>query len=532
MANDIISIKERIKELGSKNYDLVYEVGHTVWSYAELARNEYKSAFFLTRKLESLGFTVEYGIAGFPTGFIASYSNGEGPTIGLLCEYDCLPGLSSTTPGAPGHGCGHCLYAAGAVGSAYLLKSIMEEADVKGTIKVFGTPAEENLGAKQFYVRQGIFNGVDAVFSTHPHIYNGVFYAAHNAIIAKQYRFYGSPSHAGSMPEKGRSALDALELFNIGIQFLREHVTPDVRMHYLITNSGQAPNIVPAYAEGTYLMRAQQADALADVARRVELIAQGAAMMTETRVESEFLHQYANVILNRAFTEIAYKNVLFTGPAEYDEEDQRTAREMGFKGIDPELTPLPLVQGFHGGASDEGDVSWHVPMTRICMRTNPAETPNHSVIRAKQADLPAAYKAITQTCKAVACTAIDLLLCPDFLQKVKDDFVKAINGREYPSDGMLYPKISTFPDAPGFSLTAKDELTVCLKDTVLLQDKNNVELKVFADSQCIGSCIVKDADVPTKIALKAAVKSGDVLTIYYSQNGKNVLLGYFQHAIG
>ncbi len=534
MKKEIAKIKERIIELGAGNYDLVYEVGHAVWSYAELARNEYRSAYFLTRKLESLGYTVERGVGGFPTGFIASFKNGDGPVIGLICEYDALPGLSPTHPGEPGHGCGHCLYAAGAVGSAALLKKIMEENDIRGTIKVFGTPAEENLGAKQFYVRQGLLEGVDAIFSTHPHIFNGVFFSAHNAIISKYYRFYGSPSHAGSMPEKGRSALDALELMNIGIQFLREHVTSDVRIHYLITNSGEAPNIVPAFAEGVYLMRAQQADALADVARRVDLVAQGAAMMTEVRVESEFQQQYANVILNRAFTEIAYKNVQLVGPAAYDEEDQRTAREMGFaNGIDPALSPLPPVQGFHGGASDEGDISWFVPMTRICMRISPAETPNHSVIRARQADLPAAYKAVTQTCKAVACTAVDLLLDLELLKAVKEDYQKSVAGREYPSDGMIYPKISTFPDAPGFALTDARTLSVCLEKTVLLQDRRDVTVLVYKDDAMIGSVRAETPESTVQIPLEVELKPGDVLTLRYRCSGdaESTLLGYFQHAL-
>lgn len=527
-------IKREIIRIGDESAGFVREIGSAIWEFAETARTEYRSARFLCNRLEGIGFSVERGVAGFPTGFLAEFHNGEGPAIGLICEYDALPGLSSVEPGAPGHGCGHNLYAAGALGTALILKTVMEKENTPGSVLVFGTPSEEKGGAKQFYARQGLFSRADVLFSLHSHALSGVFFRSHNAIISKKYRFYGTPAHAGSMPERGRSALDALELMNIGVQFLREHVTPDVRIHYIITGGGRAANVVPDFAESEFVLRAQDLTYLKDVERRVDLIADGAATMTETKTENEFLMQYANSILNRTLCEIAYQNLLLVGPANFDEEDQARAKELGFAGgIAQDITPIPPLPGFHGGSTDEADASWFAPMARVCLRTMPGETPNHTVVRCQQANLPAAYKGMTKTCEAVACTAFDLLTDPEKLAAVRKTWLETKGDRIYPTDGQNWPAPASFPDAAGVHKTAPDALSVCLDETILLSGETDVTVHIDRGDERIGSILCERPDKTYEARLSSPIEEGEALTLRYQKKGqeKETLLGYLTHAL-
>lgn len=527
---DLTAAKKQAMDSAGDHYALIAEIGGTIWEYAELARREYRSAHYLTRKLEELGFSVERGTAGFPTGFVADFDNGPGPTIGLICEYDALPGLSSVTPGEPGQGCGHNLYAAGAVGSALLLKNVMLSLMIPGRVRVFGTPSEESLGAKQYYVRQGLLDGTDVVFSVHQYSGCGVFFRTHNAFRVVNYRFIGRASHAGSMPELGRSALDALELMNVGVQFLREHITPDVRIHYSIMSGKTSANVVPDFAAGEYIIRAQQSATVSDTARRVELIAQGAAMMTETQVERQLGFQYANTILNRTLCEIAEENVRLVGPPSFDEEDQRVAQALGFpNGIQAVLNPLPDTPTAYGASSDEGDVSWKVPLVRICMNTAPLETPNHSEIMTRMCNLPAAYKAMTQTTKAVVCTALDLLCDPEKVKAIHMDFERTLAGRSYVSDGLGEAPPETFPNAPGVWLTDAETLTVNPLQSVLLQDFSSLHLTVYREGELLGGAVSGIASEDCSIHLAAPVEKGERLKVFYSREpeGKPAFLGYF-----
>jgi aminobenzoyl-glutamate utilization protein B len=528
---DIADIKRGALAAADQNYEFIREIGSTVWGFAELARNEYRSARFLAGRLEQMGFSVRRGVAGFPTGFIGELDRGPGPIVGFLCEYDALPGLSSTDPGQPGHGCGHNLYAAAALGSALLLKTIMQRHDIPGRIRVYGTPSEESLGAKQYYMRQGLFDGVDVVFSTHQFQGCGVFYKMHNAIRAAAYCFHGRASHAGSMPELGRSALDALELMNVGLQFLREHITSDVRIHYAITDGGYPANVVPDYAAGEYVMRARHADTLLDIAHRVDLVARGAATMTETTVSTRFQYQYANTILNRALCKTAYENVLLAGPTAFDEQDQKTARSLGYAhGIENVITPLPDEPEPYGASTEEGDVSWVAPLVRICLNTAPVETPNHSASMTQQSNLPAAYKAVTQSTKAVVCTALDVLLDESRRSAIQEDHRRALEGKTYPSDGLVRPEPNSFPNAPGIGQIDGRTLSVNPDATILLEGLSDVSLSVYRDERLIGEARAANPQDDTPVVLSEPVTPGDWLRLFYRKSGdaQPTLLGYYQ----
>jgi len=247
------------------NKKRLIEISDKIWEFAELGLVEFKSSSLLAEELERHGFRVERGIADMPTAFVATWGEGK-PVIGIMGEYDALPGLSQKKvpwkepldPGKPGHGCGHNIHGTSGMAAAIAAKKAMEKHKIKGTIKFFGCPAEENFSGKVYMVRDGYFNDVDAVISHHPSTMNEVSLISCLAITEVRFHFYGKASHAGASPEQGRSALDAVELMNVGVNYLREHIIQDARIHYIIEKGGDQPNIVPPYARSWYSIRAPE----------------------------------------------------------------------------------------------------------------------------------------------------------------------------------------------------------------------------------------------------------------------------------
>ena len=286
---------------------LFEEAADKVWGFAELRYQEHQSSRLQKELLRSEGFVIEENLGGISTAFRARYGSGH-PVVGILGEFDALPGLSQEAGLAekkplvkegPGHGCGHNLLGTGAFAAALGLKHYLEANHRPGTVKFFACPAEEGGSGKGFMARAGVFNGLDAAFCWHPGTVNSAATESTMANYQVCYHFYGTSSHAAMSPELGRSALDALELMNNGVQYLREHIPTNTRVHYAITNAGgNAPGIVQAYAEGLYLMRAPQLPQVKELYERVNRIAQGAAMMTDTRVEIEFIKACSNTVLN------------------------------------------------------------------------------------------------------------------------------------------------------------------------------------------------------------------------------------------
>lgn len=527
-------IAEVISQLASDRFDLLREVGNKIWEYAELSRQEYRSAKYLSDKLESMNFQVKRGVGGYPTSFVAEWKNGieSGPVVGLLCEYDALPGLSTVKKGAPGHGCGHNLFAAGAIATASIIKAYLEETGINGTIKVFGTPSEESYGSKPFMVKQGIFDGVDFFMGFHPLEFNGVLYATHNAIISKKYRFFGRTSHAGAEPELGISALDAVEIMNVAVNYLREHVTQDARIHYIITHGGEAPNIVPDFAESHYIARAQDLNNLKQISNKIDNAAKGAALATGCTYEIEYIESFANTVLNRPYAEIVQSYIQHFGPPSYSPEDQDAVSEFGKKeGILMNIEELPDKQGFYGASTDEGDVSWVAPWIRICMAIYADGTPGHSVEVTRQSNMPTAHKGMLHNVKVCSSVIAHLIENEKDLEQIKEYHKNSMAKRTYDRTFNPYPKPSFFPNAPGFEVDDSGILTLKPDNHPFLEGLKNFNVFLYREDKLIGQGYKNDVTQTKMIfEMDEDLLPEESLTIKYtlSESNSQTLLGYFK----
>ena len=441
-----------------------------IWDHPEVGYHESFAADALCSFLEENGFQVERGLAGIPTAFCGSYGSGA-PVIGLLGEFDALPGMSqkagcfeksAVSDDQPGHGCGHNLLGVGSLAAALGLKPYLE-AGHPGTVKFFGCPAEEGGSGKGFMARAGVFQGLDAAFSWHPGDLNSVSTESTMANHQISYRFQGIASHAALSPELGRSALDALELMNVGVQFLREHVPVDTRIHYAITDTGgTAPGTVQSHAEVLYLLRAAQLPQVKALYERVNKIAQGAAMMTETTVEAKFIKACSNMVLNTELMKVMQRNLEEIPCDFFDEADMDFARKMAatftykdsyFEDVAAQIEDpvqreeilkdkdapihtviIPLLRETQGFvSSDVGDVSWNCPVAQIGTSTMPAGTPMHSWQAVAAGKSPMAHKGMIYAAKVIAASAIDVLEDPEIIRRAKEEFVRRTGGRPYAS---------------------------------------------------------------------------------------------------
>ena len=457
-------VKESAFEWIEKNRERLIRISDTIWEYAELGLREYKSSKLLADELEKHGFKVERGVAGMPTAFVATWGSGK-PVIGIMGEYDALPGLSQKVvprreplkPGAPGHGCGHNIHGTSGMAAAIAVKVAMEKHGLEGTVKFFGCPAEENFSGKVFMVRDGVFDGVDAVLSHHPSSMNAATLKSSLAINSARFHFYGKAAHAGGSPEEGRSALDAVELMNVGVNYLREHIIQDARIHYVIEKGGEQPNIVPEYARSWYYVRAPERDQVEYIYDWVVDIAKGAALMTRTRVEVEFLEGIYNLIPNRTLAELVVSNMREIGLPEYSEEDLKFAKEIaktipreskinqlrksgrpGWERLIDKLmddeVPDPWGEGeVSHGSTDVADVSWQAPTLEFSTAAWVLGTPGHSWQAVAQSAAGTGHKSLIFASKVLAASVLDLLTNPGLLEKVKQEHRKRLKGRKYVS---------------------------------------------------------------------------------------------------
>jgi aminobenzoyl-glutamate utilization protein B len=426
------------------------KVSKEIWGYAELGYHEEKSSALLQSELKSAGFRVETGVADEPTAFIATYGEGK-PVIAMLGEFDALPGLSQAdvpdrspvTPGAPGHGCGHNLLGSGAALAAVSLKEYMEANHVHGTLRYYGTPAEEGGSGKVYMVRAGLFRDVDVVLQWHPADKNVVANGGALAITAAKFKFHGVAAHAAMAPDRGRSALDAVMLMGNGIEFLREHVPANTRMHYIISNGGLAPNVVPDTAELYLMARSPTLPALDLVWARIEKIAQGAAMMTETTLETHIVSSDANIIPNDALAKVAQKNLEEVGGFRYTTEELHFAEELQ-KTLPPEgrrdlhstenIEPLrPFDPNAPAASTDVGDVSWNVPTIGFGSATFVPGVAAHTWQAAACAGTTIGQKGMVISAKAMALTAADLFADPQLVTEAKAEFARELQGKKYES---------------------------------------------------------------------------------------------------
>jgi len=459
-------MSEAAKQMGlrfiSENERHIIEISDKIWEFAELGLEEFRSSSLLAEELRKFGFKVEMGVAGMPTAFVATCGSGA-PVIGVMGEYDALAGVSQKVAptkeplveGAPGHGCGHNIHGTSGMAGAIAAKMAMESTGINGTLKFFGTPAEETVGGKVFMVRDGVFDGVDAVLSHHPGSMNTGGYAGNNAVNDVKFHFYGVSSHAAGSPEDGRSAIDAVELMNIGVNYLREHIIQEARIHYVVESGGDQPNVVPAYARSWYYVRAPERDQVEQLYDRVLEIAKGAAIMTGTTHKVEFVTGLYNKLLNRALSELVISNMRSVGPPEYTEEEKRFAKEIS-KTISPESKRDSLRKSkrpdweklldveldrtvpdtwdrWAAGSTDVSDVSWKAPAVEFTTSTFVLGSPGHSWQNTAQSGMGIGHKSLIFAAKTISASVIDLLTKPETLKRIKDEFDQRLGGRVYKS---------------------------------------------------------------------------------------------------
>ncbi len=435
---------EAVASIEKRQAELV-ALSDQVWGFAELALQEVRSAKALADYAEAQGFTVERGIAGMPTAFVASYGQGR-PIIGILGEYDALPGLSqkaqnvqeALVTGAPGHGCGHNLLGVASLGAAAAVKDLIAAGKLKGTVRFYGTPAEEAVGGKVYMVRAGLFNDLDVCLNWHPGDKTEVAVDGSQALVELMVEFRGKTAHAAADPWNGRSAVAALEMFTAGLNRMREFVRPTVRMHYSIVKGGDVPNVVPADARLWCWLRDSKGTGVQQVLSRIRKIAEGAALMTET--ESKITMQSGNweTLVNLAGAKVVLANLQKLGPVGFTPEEQEFAKAIqkatgvepkGLEGkVKPWAAPKPDPEG---GSTDVGDVSWIVPMLGLGVTTSPLDAPWHAWPVVACGGMSIGHRALVYAAKVLAASMVDLYEQPKIVQAIQAEFQEKTKGIAY-----------------------------------------------------------------------------------------------------
>ena len=410
-------------------------ISREIWEFAEPGYLEEKSSSLLQKTLEKEGFTIKSGVAGIPTAFVASYGKGR-PVVGILAEYDALPGMSQDAvaerkmlkKNGPGHGCGHNLFGTGSMAAAIAVKEWLAESKNSGTIRLYGTPAEEGGSGKVYMVREGLFDDVDVVLHWHPNDKNDASAFTTRANRSAKFRFYGVSSHAAGAPERGRSALDGVEAMNYMVNLLREHISTDASIHYVITNGGLAPNVVPDFAEVFYYVRHYETAGLEDVWERVDKAAEGAAEGTGTRVEYEVIHGNYNVLPNETLSKLVDTNLRFIGGVTYTAEERVFAEAISktlgenSKLLEAAEKIEPYAFRKNKGSTDVGDVSWVVPTAGLYTATWVPGTAAHTWQVVAVGGMSIGVKGMMVASKTMALTAVDIFMEPAKLEEINREF--------------------------------------------------------------------------------------------------------------
>jgi aminobenzoyl-glutamate utilization protein B len=452
--------------------DLLTSVSDKIWGYAEYGLCEDKSSKLLADTLKEHGFRVQMGVAGMPTAILAEKGECK-PIIATMGEYDALPNLSNKpvpykeplVEGGMGHGCGHNIHGVTALGAAIAAGEAMEKMGLKGTIRFYGTPAEENFSGKRIMVNHGVFDDVDAAISHHPGNLNVATLASSNVISGCRFHFYGRSSHAAGNPEAGRSALDAVELMNVGVNYLREHIIPEARIHYVIEAGGGQPNVVPDYARSHYYIRAPEQELLEPIKKRVLKIAEGAAMMTETRLEADVGYGGYHKIPNTVLSEVVTANMRQVGPPKYSDEEYAFAAKIAEsfpkedrvnslrknkvpdweKYVDTDLVTNIFDAWDDGttspGSTDVSDVSWITPTMEFRTACNVLGAPGHSWQFTACGGTGIGHKSLIFAAKTMAGSVLDLLQDPELVKKAKEDQIRRLRGRKYEKDPTVEPPL-------------------------------------------------------------------------------------------
>ena len=422
------------------------EISQTIWGFAELGLEEFRSSALLAEELEKHGFSVEKGVAGMPTAFVGTTGRGS-PTIGILAEYDALPGLSNhpvpyrspIREGAPGHGCGHNLFGTASVASAIALKQVLEAYHLPGTIKLFGTPAEEVCVGKPYMARDGWFDGIDVFLDWHPGETTNACYCTCNAYSSVKFKFEGVSAH-GNRPWNGRSALEGAELMGVAVNFMRGHLHPGetsegaATINYTYTRCGEYPNVIPDVAEAWYVYRIPSREALEAVHQRILKCAQGAALATETTVKVNVLTGTHELIPNESLAHLLSRNLDLIGPPPFNEEEQKFSKELQqayhkeLLGLSASLGPL---LGGSQSVTDAAEPSWFAPYGVIRVTCRPHGIASHSWGSNACYGMSIGQKGMVVAAKALGLGGVDLLTSPQPLKEAREEFNQRMQGRTY-----------------------------------------------------------------------------------------------------
>jgi len=463
-----MSVQENIQHyLDMEDEKLAY-LAKEIWDHPEIGLQETFAANLLSTELEQAGFRVERGVGQMPTAFVASWGEGK-PIIGILGEYDALPGLSqqvvttvdALVKGGPGHGCGHNLFGTASFGAALALKEVMITQKIPGTIRFYGCPAEETLVGKTFMAKAGVFDDLDAALAWHPGDTNMVWHSSSLAMNSFKVNFYGVAAHGAAAPHLGRSALDGVMLMDVGVNYLREHIIQEARIHSVITSGGQAPNVVPAYAQVWYFVRAPSRAQVDEIYARVLDIAKGAALMSGTTYDIDFVTGCYEMLPNQVISDLMYEKMRELGDMSFTEQEIAFAAELqksypagsldyGYAMLEKttndklskaELTnPLwtrvirhSLTSPVMPGSTEVADVSQITPTSQLTSCCWPFGAPGHSWQITASSGSQIGFKGMLYAAKALALTALDLMTKPDVLQAAKDEFAASTAGRKYVS---------------------------------------------------------------------------------------------------
>ena len=476
----MIMEKQKLYDIVEEKAGLLTGLSDKIWEYAELSMLEFRSAEAYAEVLEREGFAVERAVCGIPTAFSGSFGSGR-PRIGILGEYDALSGLSQmaacpekkpVTPGASGQGCGHNLLGAAALGAAIAIKQAIESGGLAGTVIFYGCPGEEGCAGKTFMARDGLFRDLDAALTWHPGDTNEVTVGSNASCLQMAYTFRGVSAHAAGDPYNGRSALDAAELMNVGVQFLREHMEPKSSVHYSFADAGGlSPNVVQDCVKMLYMVRGESVRKAKALLRRVDNIAKGAALMTDTEVSSYQLDGTANTLSNSVLEQVLYDNLRAAPLPEYTPEElelaaalRKTYNHAGLPGLCVETNPVlrkemialsdngkadinnfvvPYYPAnpFSPGSTDVGDVSWLTPTAQITTATWPSLVPGHSWQIVSVGKSTIGYKGMLLAAKVLAGAAADLMEKPELLKAAREEFnMTAAEGYDCPIGPEVVPR--------------------------------------------------------------------------------------------
>jgi aminobenzoyl-glutamate utilization protein B len=444
-AQQLPAAKKTALDLVEKQRSDLIAMSDRVWELAETALKEEQSAKVLADYAEAKGFKVERGVAGLPTAFVASYGTGR-PVIAIMGEYDALPGISQKASavkeplkeGAGGHGCGHNLFGAASLGAAVAIKEMIAAGTLKGTVRFLATPAEESIGGKIFMIREGIFKDVDAVLVWHPSDETAVDNEGGLANVQFFIEYYGHTAHAASDPWNGRSATDAIETFTHGVNLLREHVKPTVRMHYTVQRAGDVPNVIPDYARILTWIRDSRRKGVDEVFARVQEIARGAALIAGVEHKLTIQTGYTDFNILESGLKLLHENLKLVGESSYTAEEQTFAKALQKAtgkeevGMVAALQPLaPIAKEPSGGSSDVGDVSWVAPTLYFKVATAPKDIPWHAWPVVASSRMSIGHKGMMRATQVLAATAVDLFADAAKLDAIKKEWQQKTKGVTY-----------------------------------------------------------------------------------------------------